>query len=150
MSSVRENPDSVELEFIQFGGWVGGGDLGKTKPLHLLSLCFAQFISFFFFFFLIVFILSDLYTWCGAQTHDPEIKRHMFFWLSQPGAPSLSHSGWLISICSSDLSADITSSRELSSSSWKLPTAVLDPFNFSHLGTYDTLIVAGWEVRFQH
>ena len=38
--------------------------------------------------FLSLFIyLSNLYTKCGAQTHNPEIKSHMFFQLSQPEAP---------------------------------------------------------------
>ena len=29
---------------------------------------------------------SNLYTQCGALTHDPEIKSSMLFQLSQPGA----------------------------------------------------------------
>ena len=30
---------------------------------------------------------SKLYTQCGAQTHDPQIKSRVLFRLSQPGAP---------------------------------------------------------------
>ena len=30
---------------------------------------------------------DNLYTQHGARIHDPEIKSHMLFWLSQPGTP---------------------------------------------------------------
>ena len=35
---------------------------------------------------LFTFFKSNLYTQCGAQTHDPEIKSHMLFQLSQSDA----------------------------------------------------------------
>ena len=40
--------------------------------------------SFFLFFYFYFFFFSYLYTQCGAQTHDPEIKSHMLYGLSQP------------------------------------------------------------------
>lgn len=39
------------------------------------------------FFFLSFTYLSDPYTQCGAQTHNPEIKSQILFQLSHPGAP---------------------------------------------------------------
>ena len=36
---------------------------------------------------LFVKILSNLYTRCGARIYDPEIKRHMLYWLNPLGAP---------------------------------------------------------------
>ena len=41
-----------------------------------------------FVFFKILF-LSNLYTQCGAWTHNSETKSHMFYQLSQRGAPRL-------------------------------------------------------------
>ena len=35
--------------------------------------------------FLKILFLNNLYTQCGAQTHNPEIKSHMPYQLSQPG-----------------------------------------------------------------
>ena len=35
----------------------------------------------------IFFSLNKLYAQCGAWTYDPEIKSHMVYPLSQPGAP---------------------------------------------------------------
>ena len=32
-------------------------------------------------------ILTNLYAQCGARTHNPEIKSHVLYPLSQPGAP---------------------------------------------------------------
>lgn len=32
-----------------------------------------------------IYLLSNLNTQCGARNHDPEIKGHMPFYLSQPG-----------------------------------------------------------------
>ena len=34
-----------------------------------------------------ILFLTGVYTQCGAPTYNPEIKRHTFHWLSQPGAP---------------------------------------------------------------
>lgn len=39
--------------------------------------------------FSLLFIVSYLCTQPGAQAHDPEIKSHMFFWVSQ--APPMTH-----------------------------------------------------------
>ena len=39
-------------------------------------------------FFKKILFLSNLYTQCGAQTHNPKIKSRMLHWLSQPGALS--------------------------------------------------------------
>ena len=45
---------------------------------------------YFYFYFLSLFIIfSNLYTQCAAGTHDPEIKNHMVFQLSQPGSPRI-------------------------------------------------------------
>ena len=33
--------------------------------------------------------LSKLYAQHGARTHDPKIKSHMLYSLSQPGAPNM-------------------------------------------------------------
>ena len=38
-------------------------------------------------YFLEIVFLSNLYTKHGTQTHDPEIKSHMLYWMSQSGAP---------------------------------------------------------------
>ena len=43
-------------------------------------------IDFFLSFYLFIH-LSNLYTQCRAQTHDPEIKSRSLFQLGQPGAP---------------------------------------------------------------
>ena len=53
--------------------------------------------DFLFLFFNFIY-LSNLYTQHGARTHDPEIKSHIFFQLSQPGAPG---------ICQEVLTADV-------------------------------------------
>ena len=41
----------------------------------------------FFFHFLKILFLSNLYNQHGAWTYNPEVKSHMLYWLSQPGAP---------------------------------------------------------------
>lgn len=48
--------------------------------LYHFTLCF--FLS------LLIYV-TNLYTQCGPQTHDPKIKIHMLFQLSQPRAPHL-------------------------------------------------------------
>ena len=57
--------------------------LSQVSPFsffpHFLFLSFISFSK----------ILSNLYTQCGVQTHSPELKGHMFHWLSQPDAPTL-------------------------------------------------------------
>ena len=42
-----------------------------------------------FFFLKFPYFFSNLYTQCEARTHNPEIKSHMLFRLSQADAPSL-------------------------------------------------------------
>ena len=63
-----------------------------------MSSILSMFISFkpgtppvfpLFTFFLKILFLSNLYTQHGARTHNLEIKSHMLYWLSQPGAPQL-------------------------------------------------------------
>lgn len=57
-----------------FGGgffWHGGGVFSSAFP---------------FFFPWRFHFLHNLYTLCGARTHNPEIKRPVFDWWSQPGA----------------------------------------------------------------
>ena len=59
--------------------------------------------DFFFLFKVFCIYLSNLYTQCGAQTQDPEIKSYMLFQLSQLGTPCMRyfyvncicHEGWL-------------------------------------------------------
>jgi len=45
-------------------------------------------------FFLSFYLLSNLYTQHGAQTHNPKVKSHMLFWLSQPGTPGSAFFKW--------------------------------------------------------
>ena len=45
---------------------------------------------------LLTFFQINLYTQCRAWTHDTEMRSHMLYWLSQPGAP---HSWHLINSC---------------------------------------------------
>ena len=34
---------------------------------------------------ILLFFLNNLYTQCGAGTHDPDVKSRIFCWQSQPG-----------------------------------------------------------------
>ena len=67
-----------------------------TCILITLSLSFLSF-PFSFSFFLSFFNLSNPCTHCGAETHDPEIKSHMLFQLSQAGTPYSHYSQSLFS-----------------------------------------------------
>ena len=60
---------------------------------------FILFFILFYFIYLGFIYLINLYTPCGAQTHNPEIKSPMLFWLSQSGAPQtniLIESDWML------------------------------------------------------
>lgn len=39
-------------------------------------------------FFLVFIYLSNFYTQRGAETHEPEIKSYILYWLTQPGVPA--------------------------------------------------------------
>ena len=60
---------------------IGGSFILPPNSLPMFSSPCSFFKKLFFIF------LSDLYTPCGVQTHDPKIKSCTLFRLSQPGAP---------------------------------------------------------------
>jgi len=64
--------------------------LWSNVSVSLLSIFFMNCLGFFLLrVFFLSFYLSNLYTPCGAWTHNFEIKSCMVLWLSQPGTPGL-------------------------------------------------------------
>ena len=66
---------------------------GKIEDRFYLFINIFVFIYLFYYFTLLLFIifiifpLYFLYSQGVAQIHNPKIKSHMLYWLSQPGAP---------------------------------------------------------------
>jgi len=67
----------------------------------ILFLCIILFLLFYFF---KILFLSNLYTQCGAWTHNPESKNRMLYWLSQPVAPKYNFKFWFTSLFSKHFS----------------------------------------------